>query len=123
MCAIKSDEDIMKIPFVSFLNLKLNILISSILHYFCGITDSLNLVCLPDRAAVNHIEFIEIPSKIERYGSDRSVCDGVRYLYIKTPQYTGNGLGRYDTNILSEGLILKNQHTERYFPAKDPRYL
>lgn len=37
---------------------------------------------------------------IDELGSDRSVCDGVRYLYIKTPQYTGNGLGRMKNMML-----------------------
>lgn len=37
---------------------------------------------------------------IDELGSNHSVCDGISYFYIKTPQYTGNGLGRIKNMLL-----------------------
>ena len=31
---------------------------------------------------------------VEKNGKEDSICEGIRYLYIKTPKYQGNGTGR-----------------------------
>lgn len=31
---------------------------------------------------------------IEEYGNSMSICEGIKYYYIKTPKYIGNGIGR-----------------------------
>ncbi len=43
---------------------------------------------------------------IKALGTDHSACDGVEYLYVKTPQYTGNGVARIN-NMLRFCLGLK----------------
>ena len=43
---------------------------------------------------------------IREYGTDSTICEGVNYKYIDTPQYTGNGLGRMK-NMLKFCLGLK----------------
>ena len=43
---------------------------------------------------------------IERRGKMEDICDGVKYLYIKTPKYVGNGIQRI-RNMLIFCLELK----------------
>lgn len=47
---------------------------------------------------------------IDVLGKDQTICDGINYLYIKTPKYQGNGLGRFK-NMAKYVLKLKKQKT------------
>ncbi len=49
---------------------------------------------------------------VERNGAAESICDGIRYRYIKTPRYQGNGTGRIK-NMLAFCFGLKQFSKEK----------
>lgn len=51
---------------------------------------------------------------VEKLGTDNTECDGIRYRYVRTPKYSGNGVKRIQ-NMLSYCRQLKvmKQETER----------
>ena len=55
---------------------------------------------------------LQVPFIIEKNGKSDDVCDGVKYRYIKTPKYSGNGLQRI-RNMLAFCFGLKRFKKEK----------